>query len=227
MRRTDGRSLGTFWREEVAAPWRLDFHIGVGEAERSRIQELTGEIPGGGSALYLLATSNPPGVQDLEVVNSEDWRAAEIPAVNGHGTAGAVARFYAGLLAGGELDGVRLVARQTVAAMTAGELSGPDLVFEEDVTWGLGVSVEPDATGWAVSGARWAWPTPRSASPRRASRAAWAVTSAPRAWTPRSGRRSTEPVDRTVPLFGWLGGSPPGQVQLSRADLVSRTAAQL
>jgi hypothetical protein len=197
VRRTDGRSLGTFWREEVAAPWRLNFHIGVGEAERSRIQELTGEIPGGGSALYLLATSNPPGVQDLEVVNSEDWRAAEIPAVNGHGTAGAVARFYAGLLADGELDGVSSRARPSTA------------------------------TGWAVSGARWAWPTPRSASPRRTSRAAWAVTSAPRGWTPRSGRRSTEPVDRTVPLFGWLGGSPPGQVQLSRADLVSRTAAQL
>jgi hypothetical protein len=29
----------------------------------------------------------------LTVVNSRAWRAAEIPAVNGHGTAEAVARF--------------------------------------------------------------------------------------------------------------------------------------
>ena len=42
-------------------------------------------------ALYRLATTNPPGVQDAAVVNSAAWRAAEIPAVNGHGTAAAVA----------------------------------------------------------------------------------------------------------------------------------------
>ncbi len=59
----------------------------------------------------------------------------------------ALARFYAGLLAGGELDGVRLVSPATVAAMVAGERSGEDLVLGEHVTWGLGVWVEPDGFG--------------------------------------------------------------------------------
>ena len=43
------------------------------------------------------------------MVNGEAWRRAEIPAVNGHATALGLARFFAGLVAGGELDGVRLV----------------------------------------------------------------------------------------------------------------------
>ena len=44
---------------------------------------------------------NPPGMLDVDVVNSAAYRAAEIPAVNGHGTARAIARFYGGLAAGG------------------------------------------------------------------------------------------------------------------------------
>ncbi|HEY1521125.1 MAG TPA: serine hydrolase domain-containing protein [Solirubrobacteraceae bacterium] len=147
VRRIDGRSLGTFWREEVAEPWALDFHIGIRAPDLARVVDLTGEIPTSADGLYGMAISNPPGLRDLNVVNGERWRTSEIPAVNGHGSAIAVARFYAGLAAGGELDGVRLVSPATVAAMTAGELTGPDLVFEDELTWGLGVWVEPDGYG--------------------------------------------------------------------------------
>ena len=45
VRRVDGRSLGAFWREEVARPWQLDFHIGLGAAERSRVVDLEGVVP--------------------------------------------------------------------------------------------------------------------------------------------------------------------------------------
>jgi len=147
VRRLDGRSPGTFWREEVAGPWSLDVHIGLSGPERSRAIDLVGEISPGGGELYDLATSNPPGARDLSIVNGEAWRAAEIPAINGHGTATALARFFAGLLAGGELEGVRLVAPSCVAAMTAGELTARDAVFGEEVTWGLGVWVDTDGFG--------------------------------------------------------------------------------
>jgi CubicO group peptidase (beta-lactamase class C family) len=147
VRRIDGRSVGTFWREEVAELWALDFHIGLQDAERARVVDLTGTIPATVGGPYGTALSNPPGLRDLNVVNGERWRSAEIPAVNGHGSATAVARFFAGLSAGGELDGVRLVSPETIATMTAGELTGPDLVFEEQVTWGLGVWVESDGYG--------------------------------------------------------------------------------
>ncbi|MFC0005441.1 hypothetical protein [Micromonospora siamensis] len=42
------------------------------------------------------------------------WRAGEIPAVNLHATATALARLYGGLLSGGTLDGVRLLSPDLV-----------------------------------------------------------------------------------------------------------------
>jgi CubicO group peptidase (beta-lactamase class C family) len=147
VRRVDGRSLGTFWREEVAEPWGLDFYIGLDEAERARAADLVGSVPLPEGELFKISVSNAPEVRDLAVVNSDAWRAAEIPAVNGHGTARAIARFYAALVAGGELDGVRLVSPATVAAMTAGELTAHDRLLEEEETWGLGVWVDHDGYG--------------------------------------------------------------------------------
>jgi CubicO group peptidase (beta-lactamase class C family) len=151
VRRVDGRTLGTFWREEVARPWRLDFHVGLRDGELARVAGLTGEFPAfAGGELYERALGNPPGARDLAVVNGEAWRRAEIPAVNGHGTAAAVARFFEGLRAGGELEGVRLVAPETVAAMRAGELRAHDAVIGDEMCWGLGVWVDSD--GWGMGG---------------------------------------------------------------------------
>ena len=81
------------------------------------------------------------------MVNGEPWRRAEIPAVNGHGTAAGVGRFYAGLVRGGELDGVRLVSPETVAAMTKGELTGRDVLLDQEIAWGLGVWIDHDGFG--------------------------------------------------------------------------------
>ena len=147
VRRCDGRSLGAFWREEVAAPWRLDFHIGLETRELARAVDVEGELEAGDGELRRLALSNPPGLLDPTTVNSESWRRSEIPAVNGHGTAIAVARFYAGLLGGGELEGVRLVASETVSAMTSGELTAHDILLDDEITWGLGVWVDHDGFG--------------------------------------------------------------------------------
>ena len=147
VRRADGRSLAEFWRDEVARAWALDFHIGLGDDELARTVDLEGGLAAAGDELHRLALSNPPGLLDLAVVNSAVWRRAEIPAVNGHGTAAAVARFFAGLLAGGELDGVRVVSPETVAAMTRGELTARDVLLGDDITWGLGVWVDHDGFG--------------------------------------------------------------------------------
>jgi CubicO group peptidase (beta-lactamase class C family) len=154
VRRVDGRSLGAFWREEVAQPWRLDVHVGLGDAELARTVDLVGELDDAAerSDLYRQALGNPPGARDLAVVNGEPWRRAEIPAVNGHATALGVARFYAGLVAGGTLDGVRLVGPDTVAAMRAGERTAHDALLGEEVTWGLGVWVDHDGFGMAGIG---------------------------------------------------------------------------
>ncbi len=42
VRQVDGRSVGRFLREEVCGPHDLDFHIGLGDAELTRVADLTG-----------------------------------------------------------------------------------------------------------------------------------------------------------------------------------------
>jgi CubicO group peptidase (beta-lactamase class C family) len=62
-------------------------------------------------------------------VNSREWRAAEIPAANGHGTAAALARVYGALARGGELDGVRVLSAQAIEDANTEQVSGPDAVL--------------------------------------------------------------------------------------------------
>ena len=159
VRRVDGRTPGRFFAEEIAAPWGLDFHIGLGAAEEARAARLVDEGGAWRRAIRedprrLLEPSldNPPGMLDVDVVNSAAYRAAEIPAVNGHGTARAIARFYGGLAAGGELDGVRLLRAETVDEALRPVASGRDELLEEDAVWSLGFRVDGDDGGFGLGG---------------------------------------------------------------------------
>ncbi len=146
VRRTDGRPLGRFLAEEVCGPLGLDFHVGLGPAEQARAVDLTGLTPEfraagveGKPELYRRAITNPPGNQDPAVVNSAAWRAAEIPAINGHGTARSVAGFYAAL--------PKLLSSGLLAEATTAQCSGQDRVFGADNAWGLGFGVDGEDYG--------------------------------------------------------------------------------
>ena len=158
VRRIDGRTPGRFLREEVCGPLGLDFHVGLRRAELTRAVDLTGldedfrqTNAAGKPDLYRRATSNPPGAQDPLVVNGVAWRSAEIPAVNGHGTARAVAGFYAALLEG------RLLSPGLLAEATSVQCSGPDLVLGRDNAWGLGFALDPDGYGMGGLGGSLGW----------------------------------------------------------------------
>jgi len=45
VKRTTGKSLGTFFREEVADPLKIDFHIGLAEKHVPRVSKLIPDIP--------------------------------------------------------------------------------------------------------------------------------------------------------------------------------------
>ena len=157
VRRADGRTLGALFRDEFARPWDLDVHFGLTPDEESRVAPLAdpdclwpaGLLDRRGED-YRLALDNPPALRHLDVVNSAAWRRAEVPAVNAHATARGIARFYAGLLGGGELDAVRVLSEEIVAAMTTPCASGRDRLLGEDVIWGLGVGFE--SGGWGMGG---------------------------------------------------------------------------
>lgn len=164
VRLVDGRGLGRFLREEIAAPWRLDFQIGLTAAEQTRCATVSGIDGAWRSALgvapgslYARAMDNPPAALYGEVVNSAAWRAAEVPALNGHGTAHAVARFYGGLAGGGELDGVRLLSEALVEEAVRTHASGEDALLRRPVSWGLGVQVDTDGFGLGGLGGALGW----------------------------------------------------------------------
>jgi CubicO group peptidase (beta-lactamase class C family) len=148
VRLVDGRSVGRFLREEVCGPAGLDFAFGLSPAQQAAAVDLTGLGPAffaatasGRPELYRLAIGNPPGAHDADAVNSPAWRAAEIPAINGHGTAGAVAGFYQALAAG------RVLSPDLLAEAVTPQCAGRDRVFGEENAWGLGFGVSDDGYG--------------------------------------------------------------------------------
>jgi CubicO group peptidase (beta-lactamase class C family) len=147
VRRVDGRSLGTFLRDELARPQGLELAIGLRDDELGRAVDLTGvgalvDDIGGPDHPDLLrrALLNPPGALDEATVNGVPWRRAEIPAVNGYATARGAAGLYAALLQ----DRILTPALRTDA--TSAQATGIDRVMGGDPrSWGLGFGVE---TGW-------------------------------------------------------------------------------
>jgi len=119
VRRVSGASLGAFFRVEVAEKLGLDFHIGTPNSLFERIAEF---IPMRAGTIFdaskqdkesLLFKAGRELPQPLDY-NGPEWRGAEIPSSNGHGDARSIARVYALLAAGGEIDGVRLLSAVTV-----------------------------------------------------------------------------------------------------------------
>lgn len=121
VRRVSGKSIGTFFREEVAQPLGLDFWIGLPQSEERRavpllprLHEVESEAPD----RQLSAAVISSGVnEDRGWWNTRAAHAAELPASGGVTNARSAARMYAALALGGTLDGVNLVSRETVARM--------------------------------------------------------------------------------------------------------------
>jgi CubicO group peptidase (beta-lactamase class C family) len=140
VRRVDGRSLGRYFREELGEPLGLDFHIGLAAAHDARVAEV---LPAPRSAPgtpnpFVAARKNPqslvgrvfgnPTIEPGDV-NTRAWRAAEIPAVNGHGTARGLARIYGALASGGALDGVQVLSPAQVERANSEQVRGLDAVL--------------------------------------------------------------------------------------------------
>ncbi len=84
-----------------------------------------------------LAALLPPGMEEFDW-NSESVRAASIPATNGMFTARSLARLYACLAQGGELDGVRLVSYDTIRKASEEQNRGAGCVIPVSMRWRLG-----------------------------------------------------------------------------------------
>ncbi len=81
---------------------------------------------------------NPPGFSGSHWVNDARWREAEVPSTNGHGNARGIARVYAALAKGGEIDGVRILSHTALAAATTEQVNGPDIINNRPSRFGIG-----------------------------------------------------------------------------------------
>jgi CubicO group peptidase (beta-lactamase class C family) len=157
VRRITGKSLGTYFREEIAEPLGVDFHIGLSEPEHGRVAEMSfipPPSPGDDSVnLVSIILSNPEGLAARAFgnppsvaygVNNSPWRSAEIPGANGHGNARALARVYGVLARGGEQDGVRVLDPAGIARCREEQSHGPDLVLTVSTRFGLGVMLSQE-----------------------------------------------------------------------------------
>jgi CubicO group peptidase (beta-lactamase class C family) len=81
---------------------------------------------------------NPPVLTKPGLVNSREWRAAEIPAANGHGTARSLARLYGALARGGDLDGVHVMSQDEIAKCSIEQSNGPDALLIINTRFSLG-----------------------------------------------------------------------------------------
>lgn len=149
VRRVTGRSLGRFFREEIAAPLGADFHIGLSAEHDARVGELIpppprdpapqvdpGSVAGRSFAGFAIDATEP---------RTEAWRRAEIPAAGGVGNARSVARIHSMLACGGEVDGTRLLSAAGVERALEEQVRGTDLVMGVPLVFGMGFGLNDAA----------------------------------------------------------------------------------
>ncbi|OIJ68711.1 serine hydrolase domain-containing protein [Streptomyces mangrovisoli] len=166
VRRVSGMLPGALLEQEVTGPLGIDFTIGLPEKESGRAAELVhapavasaeqGSVLGRLTPMAIAALANP--LAGAAEANTPQWRAAEIPAANGHGTARAVAALY-GVFAGrGSHGGRRVLSPQAAERVREGQGRCRDLVLGA----GLGHDTEIALGVW-LSGAEGSYgPNPKA-----------------------------------------------------------------
>jgi CubicO group peptidase (beta-lactamase class C family) len=164
IRRVDGRTVGTYLREEIADPLGLDCWIGLPAGEQPRVAKLAGMLadgmdlaaladPGEDPVLGVMAQILGPDTDlgralfapggafsEAGAWNSREVHAAEVPAANGICDARSLARLYAACV--GEVDGIRVLTGDQVADAVTQRTEGPNRVLMGlDVQFGLGFMV--------------------------------------------------------------------------------------
>ena len=165
IRRVDGRTVGVYFKEEIANPLGLDFAIGLDDSDMARCAQMLmlDELPSISQLNvlkylpdFLLSKSltnikaavsrgfNPiafdgRAMDNPNFANTTEWRRAEIPAANGHGVASSLATLYGILSNGGSRDGNEVLKPETIELLRTVHSNGPDMVlFGLNYKFGLG-----------------------------------------------------------------------------------------
>jgi CubicO group peptidase (beta-lactamase class C family) len=159
VRRIAHRSLGDYWHQTFAGPLDLDLWIGLPEKENRRVAtiyaakvdkaakpkdgrsgppvgrtrpvasaDFYADLARSGSFARKVFTS-PDGLHAVSAMNKPDIRAQPLVSFGGIGSANSLAKFYAMLANGGELDGRTFFSEKTIDLMKTTLVDGVDRVF--------------------------------------------------------------------------------------------------
>jgi len=159
LRRATGKYVSEWLAQEIAAPMALDVHIGLSEEDQARCAEMLPARVNPAEQKHwppamqrMLAdftdTATPTGAafQNPSLkpgyMNSAAFRVAELPALNGHGSARDVARLL------GQVP--QLLSAQMLQLATRTHSHGPDEVLKSVTRFGLGYMLYEEASpiGW-------------------------------------------------------------------------------
>lgn len=146
VRRVTGKKLGTFFRDEVAAPLDLDFHIGLDDQHFGRVANVIPPPP----LPIDMAQLDPQSVvvktfsgpaPTAETSWTAEWRRADIGAANGHGNARSLAWSQSAITNHGVVKGRRLLTDATIDRIFEVQADGVDQVLMMPVTFGIGYAL--------------------------------------------------------------------------------------
>lgn len=145
------KTISVYWREFFAEPLGLDVWIGLPREQNDRVATIyparAGSAPQPAQFYRDLATAgtlvrktftSPRGLHSVSGMNAPQVRAIPLVSLGGIGSASSLARFYAMLAAGGELDGRHFFNAKTIAWMTTALTSGLDRVFQIPTAFSAG-----------------------------------------------------------------------------------------
>ncbi len=120
LRRIDGRSLQAIFEEEIAGPLGADYLIAFGPEHDHRCAQMIGPA------------------DDVVNTDTREWRSAGDGAATAFGTADGLARVFAALARGGELDGVQMLRPETIEAAGQEQVPSGGTNYDEMHPVGLG-----------------------------------------------------------------------------------------
>lgn len=162
-----GADFRTWIRDEVLAPIGLanEIFMGLDETQEKRVSTMYEPDPSG------------TGIRPLADSNTTTWRRCGAPGGAGYGTARGMAALYQMMLAGGELNGVRLLSPRMLAYALRNHTSdridefmgmpmhrglGPHFRGTTTNVRGLGAIASPNAYGHGGVGTSYCWADPDS-----------------------------------------------------------------
>jgi CubicO group peptidase (beta-lactamase class C family) len=162
IRRVDGRSVGKYFEDEIAQPFGIDFKIGLKDEDLGRCSDILAD-PRSESMILKLLPYMPDfllpdqlkvikemlkggdyqvafeSFEDQDLTNTSEWRQAEIPSANGHGTAESLAKLFGILSTGCEREGKKIFSKETLDLCLTPLSKGPDTVlFGAEINIGVG-----------------------------------------------------------------------------------------